>query len=57
MHPVFEQAPYSQDLSPSEYYLFPKLKLRVKVSHFETLGIVQKAVTDAMKTLTEPDFQ
>jgi hypothetical protein len=37
--------------------LFPKLKSRVKDHHFQTLDSVQKAVTDAIKTLIEADFQ
>jgi hypothetical protein len=37
--------------------LLSKLKWRVKGYHFQTLDSVQKAVTDAIKTLTEADFQ
>jgi hypothetical protein len=39
------------------FLLFPKLKLRVKGSHFQTLDSIQKAETDATKTLTKADFQ
>jgi histone-lysine N-methyltransferase SETMAR len=53
--PVLPQAPYSPDLSPYDFYLFPKW--RFKGCHFQTLDNVQKAVTDAIKTLTEADFQ
>jgi hypothetical protein len=54
---VLPQASYSPALSPYGFYLFPKLKSRVKGSHFQTLDSVQKAVTDAVKTLKEADFQ
>jgi hypothetical protein len=37
--------------------MFPKLKSRVKGHHFQTLDGVQNAVTDAIDTLTEADFQ
>jgi hypothetical protein len=37
--------------------LSPKLKSRVNVYHFQTPDSVQKAVTDAIKTLKEADFQ
>jgi hypothetical protein len=37
--------------------MFPKLKSTVKGYRFQTLDSVQKAVTDAIKTLTESDFQ
>jgi hypothetical protein len=55
--PVLLWAPHSPNLSPCGFYLFPKLKLRVKSSNFQTLDSVQKAVADAIKTLTEADFQ
>jgi hypothetical protein len=37
--------------------LFPKLISRVKGHHFQTLDSVQKAVTDAIKSIREADFQ
>jgi hypothetical protein len=37
--------------------LFLKLNPRVKGYYFQTLDSVQKAVTDAIDTLTEADFQ
>jgi hypothetical protein len=55
--PLLPQAPCSPALSLCEFYLFPKLKSGIKGYHFQTLGSVQKAVTDAIKTLTEADFQ
>jgi hypothetical protein len=55
--PVLSEVPYSPDLSPCDFYLFPKLKSRVKGYHFQTPDSVQKVVTDAMKTLTDADFQ
>jgi transposase len=55
--PVLLQAPYSPDLSPCAFYLFTKLKSRVKGYDFQTLDSAQKAVTVAIKILTEADFQ
>jgi transposase len=52
---MLPQAPYSSDLSLYDFYLFPELKSRVKGYHFQTLDSVQKAVSDAIKTLTEAD--
>jgi hypothetical protein len=54
---MIPQALYSPDLPPCDFYLFPKLKSRIKGYHFQTLDSVQKAVTDAIKTLREADFQ
>jgi hypothetical protein len=42
-------------MSPYEFYLFRKLKSRVKGYHFQTLNNVQKVVTDVIKTLPEAD--
>jgi hypothetical protein len=54
---MLPQAPCSPDLSPCDFYLYPKLQSRVKGYHFQTLDSGQKAVTDAIKTLSETDFQ
>jgi transposase len=37
--------PYSPDLSPPEYFLFPKLKMKLKGLHCE----IQEAITDELK--------
>jgi hypothetical protein len=50
-------APYSTDLSPCDFFLFPKLKLKVKGYNFQRVDSVQKAVTDSIETLAEADFQ
>jgi hypothetical protein len=55
--PVLPQAPPPPDLSTCDLYLVPKLKSRVKGYHFQTLDSIQTAVTDAIKTITEADFQ
>jgi hypothetical protein len=55
--PMLSHVPYSPDLSPCDFYLFPKLKSKVKACHFQTLDSIQKAVTNAFKTLTEGGFQ
>jgi hypothetical protein len=54
---MLPHAAYSPDLSPCDFYLFPKLKSRVKGHHFQTLDSVQKAFTDAINTIREADCQ
>jgi hypothetical protein len=49
--------PQAPDLSPCDFHLFPKLNSRVKSYHFQPRDGVQKAVTDAIKTLREADLQ
>lgn len=55
--PVLPHPPYSPDLAPCDFYLFPKLKLKLKGHYFGTIEDIQKTVTDDLNTLTENDFQ
>jgi transposase len=48
--PTLPHSPYSPNLAPCDFYLFPKLKSKLKGHHFGT-------VTDELRTLTENDFQ
>ena len=54
---VVPQPAYSPDLSPCDYFLFPKLKLHLKGHHFGTLENIQKATTDQLKAIPLQDFQ
>jgi len=55
--PVLPHPPYSPDLAPCDFYLFPKLKSKLKGHDFGTMENIQKIVTDEINTLTENDFQ
>ena len=44
--------PYSADLAPCDFWLFPKLK----GSRYETIEEMKEAVTKAIDTLTQEDF-
>ena len=48
--------PYSPDLSPPDYFLFPKLKLKLKVLHFADVAEIQEAVTDELKKVRKEEF-
>jgi len=54
---VVPQPPYSTDLSPSDFFLFPKLKFHVKGHHFGTVDNIQKVMTDQLRALPHEDFQ
>ena len=41
--------PYSPDLSPPDYLLFPKLKMKLKELHFSDVAEIQEVVTDELK--------
>ena len=48
--------PYSPDLAPCDFFLFPKLKTHLKVHHFGTVEKVQAAATKALKNISSEDF-
>ena len=47
------QPPYSPDLAPCDFWLFPKLR---GCRRFETIEEMKKAVTKVIDTLTQEDF-
>ena len=46
------QPPYSQDLAPSDFCLFPKLR----GCRYKTIEEMKEAVTKVIDTLTHEDF-
>jgi len=40
---------YSPDLSPPDYFLFPKLKRKLKGLHSTGVAEIQEAITDELK--------
>jgi len=48
--------PYSPILSPPEYFLFPKLKMKLKGFHFADIAEIQEAVTDELKKVPKEEF-
>ena len=47
---------YSPDLSPSDYFLFPKLKMKLKGLHFADVTEIQEAVNDELKKVQKEEF-
>jgi hypothetical protein len=48
--------PYSPDLSPPDYFLFPKLKMKLKGLHFAEVAEIQGDVTDELKKVQKEEF-
>ncbi|VVC45839.1 Transposase, type 1 [Cinara cedri] len=55
--PVLEHAPYSPDLAPCDFFLFPKIKSALKGTRFESMEAVKQKTAELLKALTEEDFQ
>jgi len=54
---VCPHPPYSPDLAPCNFWLFPKVKLTTKGKRFELIRDIEAATTPQLKTLTKEDFQ
>ena len=50
------QPPYSLDLALCDFWLFPKLKEKLKGCCYETIEEMKEAVTKVNDTLTQEDF-
>ena len=47
---------YSPDLSPPDYFLFPKLKMKLKGLHCSDVAEIQDAITDEPKKVRKEEF-
>jgi histone-lysine N-methyltransferase SETMAR len=50
------QPPYSPDLSPPDYFLLPKLKMKLKELNFADVAEIQEAITDELKKFQKEEF-
>jgi len=50
---VLHHPPYSPDLAPANYFLFPKLKFSLKGRHFQTVEEIQCAVTRELNNISK----
>jgi transposase len=52
----FTTPPYSPLLSPPDYFLFPKLKMKLKGLHFAGVAEIPEAVTYELKNVQKEEF-
>lgn len=55
--PVLEHPPYSPDLAPCDFFLFPKIKSALKGTRFESMEEVKRKSVELLNPLTQEDFQ
>jgi len=53
---VLDHPPYSPDLAPADYFLFPKVKSHLKGRLFDSISDTQKAVTSTLNIIAKDDF-
>ena len=54
---VMDYPPYSPDLSPSDYFLLPKLKTAMKGAFYDDVPTIQSAVTQVLKNIPKTKFK
>ena len=54
---VVPHPPYSPDLAPCDFFLFPKLKLQMKGRRFDTIEEIQEESQRVLDTFPKRDFQ
>ena len=55
--PVLRQPPYSPDLSPCDFWLFPKFKTTMKGRRFESQEDIRKKSTEELRSIPEEEFK
>lgn len=55
--PVLPQPPYSPDIAPADFYLFPKLKFSLKGHRFDSIEDIQANTEKVLNTLKKEHFQ
>ncbi|GFT43122.1 histone-lysine n-methyltransferase setmar-like protein [Trichonephila clavipes] len=51
------QPPYSPDIAPCDFWLFPRLKMPLKGHRFDNKQTVETNATNALKAISKTDFQ
>ena len=54
---TFPQPPYSPDLSPPDFFLFPKVKKALKGCHLDTIDNIKTTCMRLLKDIPVEDFQ
>jgi hypothetical protein len=54
---VIPHSPYSPDLAPCDFFLFPEMKLKLKGCRFDTTEEIQAESQRVLDALTEKNFQ
>jgi [histone H3]-lysine36 N-dimethyltransferase SETMAR len=53
---VIQHPPYSPDLSPCNYFLFPKMKMAMKGTFYDDVEAIQAAVTRVIEAIPKTDL-
>uniref|UniRef100_A0A8C2BRK8 Histone-lysine N-methyltransferase SETMAR n=1 Tax=Cyprinus carpio TaxID=7962 RepID=A0A8C2BRK8_CYPCA len=54
---VLPHPPYSNNLAPCNFFIFPKMNNGLKAHHFGSVDNIQRATTQSLNTIPLDDFQ
>ena len=54
---LINHPPYSPDLSPCDYFLFPKLKTKIKEAFYDVIPAIQPVITEVLKNIPINDIK
>jgi len=54
---IMPQSPYSPDLAPCDFFLFPKLKIPMKGKRFATIDEIKSESKNELMTIPKSAFQ
>ena len=55
--PLVPHPPYSPDLAPADFFLFPQLKSALKSHRFDTIDGIKENATDVLRNISENDYE
>jgi hypothetical protein len=55
--PVVQQPPYSPDMAPCDFWLFPQLNTVFKGKRFEDIDAIKKNASSKLNTIPEDSFR
>lgn len=54
---TINHSPYSPDLPPCDYFLFPKLKIAIKGHHYNDVDDIKGTMTSILKAIPKTDIE
>lgn len=54
---IVPQAPYSPDMAPCDFFLFPKLKLPLRGKHFQSIEVIKENSKKELKAIPKAAYQ
>lgn len=54
---TLDHPPYSPDIAPCDFFLFPKCKMVMRGQHWDDVETIKRETTRQLKSLTSEDFE